>query len=115
MTLSAATKSFESVFKHVRYGTEDTKSLYQCSGGEIKSDGIQPALYATEELAVEAWGAMAKTWLESRIDIFEDQGQTLEWGLQPELLDFQMTMADRHGAHRLVTKRYAVRSQMRMK
>ena len=111
MTLSAAIKSIETMFKSVRYGTEDPKVPYLCSGGEM-TDGIQPGLYATEDLAVEAWLNFVRGTLRS---YRMEDGPTLEWGLKPELLEFQMTMADRNGGHRLVTKRYAVKSQVRVK
>lgn len=78
-----------------------------CSGGEIDVKGVMPALYATEELAIRAWREEA----DKKSNMFSD----LEWVFGPELLDFQMTMADRNQSHRLVTKRYAVRSQMRIK
>lgn len=111
MTLSEAIQSFEDNFEYVAYLQkldEDPKLPLVCSGGVLEDVlGVLPALYSSEELAAEAWSWTCHSMVEGSENV-------LEWHYYPELVEFQMTMADRNGAHRLVTKRYAVKSQFKV-
>lgn len=130
MTLSDAIKFFESRFKSVVPSTrvdEDPMLSLVCSGGELSDvKGVMPALYSSEDLAVEAWLCQVAKKVklnegghtglnDDGVPPWKAKGLVLEWIYRPELLEFQMTMADRNNSHRLVTKRYAVKSQMRVK
>lgn len=123
MVLSEAIKFFEGRFASVVPSTrvdEDPSLPLVCSGGELSDvKGVMPALYSSESLAVEAWLAVAEEHVRladiGRPGAAVCSDLILQWIYRPELLEFQMTMADRNNSHRLVTKRYAVKSQMRVK
>lgn len=61
-----------------------------------------PILYLDKELAVKEWLATAKTMV---------TGTKLVWVAKPELVRFQITMADNKRGHRIVSDRWAVRSK----
>lgn len=112
MTLEEAVSKFEDGFYHVDkaksvHETPDLKFI--CSGGIIDVKGVMPCLYSSEEKAVEAWLDTASSLADYNDDC------VLEWVYAPETVGYQMTMADRHSQQRLVTTRYAVRSQFRTK
>lgn len=109
MTLSEAVAEFEVLFEGV---THDERSqerkdvLVTWSGGQRQWGETATALYATEEDAISRWLETAKSVV---------SGGSLHWVTRPELLKFQITIADRIGQHRAVNGRFAVKSQFVVK
>ena len=110
MNLDDAVKHFESKFEKVEPSTKVDEAhdmVRVCSGGIANPEELLPALYSSEELAVEAWFEVA--------NFHAGYARAkLEWVLKPELQTFQITMADKQGRHRLVSNRYAVKSQFKV-
>ena len=105
MTLDEAKRAFEANFKTVVSRPSDRCDLDQvCSGGTVGAKDVLPALYSSEKAAILSWLHEATLQWRPKYAI-------LTWITKPELLDFQITMADRHGRHRVVTPRFAVRAQ----
>lgn len=109
MTLAEAIAHFSSQFTTVvpAVSKEQTMDLFcVCSGGITNDKDILPALYSSQELAIDAW-------LESAIFHAGYSRDKLEWIWKPELLEFQITIADRLQQQRLVANRFAVKSQFK--
>lgn len=111
MNLNEAIHNFESKFEgRVVPATsiDETPDLPRvCSGGVIDKNELLPALYSSADLAIEAW-------LEQATSHAGYARAKLEWVLKPELLEFQITMADRLQRQRLVANRFAVKSQFKV-
>lgn len=108
MTLEKARRVLERKFKRVLPAKDsdgDPQLPVIVSGGEMKIHDIFPVLYSKEEDAIKAWVRQME----------EVRGEVLEWVMEPEVECFLMTMADRLGRQRMVTSRYAVKCQMRVK
>jgi len=105
MDLVAATREFESKFDTVESTKlTDTSHLdVVCSGGTCAENAPVPILYLEKEQAVKDWLTTAT----------EKAGtaKVLKWVTKPELVKFQITMADNKRGHRVVSDRYAVRSK----
>lgn len=116
MTLDAAIKEFEALFASVRSAPADTPISVIWSGGQRTADETAPALYATRDMALEAWVSTARSWACVDLDLEGTplSAATLEWVLKPELIAYQITMADLKQRHRVVADRYAVKSQFRV-
>lgn len=105
MTLDDAVKDFESRFKSV---STDVKQQYDrtipvlWSGGPRAFEEGSWALFAAKDAAVAEWLEAAKSIIE---------GSVLKWIVKPEILEFQITIADKIGRHRSVSNRFAVKSQ----
>lgn len=105
MTLDQATKDFESSFSAI---TSAEKQQYErafpilWSGGPRAFEEPSWALYASKDAAIVEWFEAAKSVVE---------GSNLKWLVKPELLEFQITIADKNGSHRVVNNRFAVKSQ----
>lgn len=97
---------FERLFKDVINSDGDGKKDYPViwSGGIVGFEGISPALFSSEERAINAWLATARQTLPK-------VKTTLEWLIKPELIEYQTTIADRKQRHRVVSDRYTVKSQ----
>ena len=111
MVLSDVVKEFESTFASTssRERQQESKDFDMVwSGGVRKWDETSAALYATKDAAIEEWLRTANSIAHSTINV-------LEWVLKPELLEFQITIADRQGRHRTVNNRFAVKSQFIVK
>lgn len=106
MDLSAATTEFQSLFISVIQppcAIPDTSQLpVVCSGGTCAQEAPVPILYLDKELAVKEWLVTAKS---------VSKGSKLIWVSKPELVRFQITMADNKRGHRIVSDRWAVRSK----
>lgn len=111
MTLDEAIRNLESKFEGrvaPATSTDEAPDLPRvCSGGVIDKDELFPALYSSKELAVEAWFEQAT----SHVGYARAK---LQWVLKPELMEFQITMADRLQRQRLVANRFAVKSQFKV-
>ena len=108
MTLSDAIEKFESKFDTVEADVKNQDDKELCvywSGGKRSWSETSAALYATKEMAVEMWLDTVLSYVE---------GNTLKWVLKPELLEYQITIADKKGMHRAVGNRFAVKSQFKM-
>lgn len=108
MTFEEAQKSFESKFSDVTHDEKQygDKGLTVCwSGGTRTWEETSPALYATKEMAINMWLAEAEAT--------KVEGTKLHWVLRPELLEYQITIADKMGRHRSVNNRFAVKSQFK--
>lgn len=119
MLLSDAVNEFQSLFASVstrEKQQEDKGVLVTWSGGQRKSSETSAALYATKDLALEAWLVTARSyvWPDETVAM-RLRRPVLEWVLKPELLEYQITIADRFGQHRLVNNRFAVKSQFVVK
>lgn len=104
MTLLAAIDQFERSFTRVRTRAAHDKTVpILWSGGLADFDKAAPVLYPSSELAVKYWleTAMAST------NCFV----ILEWLQRPELMEFQITVADKIGRHRMVDNKFSVKSQ----
>lgn len=105
MTLSDAVALFEVGFASV---TSDLKQQYDpakpvlWSGGPRAFLETSPCLYAMRDAAVIEWLEAAKS---------VSEGSKLHWIVKPELMEFQITIADNLGRHRAVNNRFAVKSQ----
>lgn len=111
MLLPGAQSEFESLFESVTSRKEQqvTKDLpVVWSGGQRAFEDTSAALYATKDLAIIEWLNTARSFATDRTAV-------LEWVLKPELHEFQITIADRHGQHRVVSGRFAVKSQFVVK
>lgn len=108
MILSAAQSEFEALFSGAVVVPEDKDLLVTWSGGQRRPSDTSAALYATQDLAIEAWLVTARSFVPTPKTV-------LEWVLKPELHEFQITVADRRGMHRLVANRYAVKSQFKVR
>lgn len=107
MTLQDVVDRFEKRFTRVRHpsnpdGDKDQKLI--CAGGLCRWGDVMPALFASEERALEAWFDTAQSEVANTATI-------LEWVLKPTLLQYQMTMCDRRQMQRLVTDRFSVKAQ----
>ena len=111
MTLAEAVEKFQTEFESVssRERQQESKDFDMVwSGGVRKWDETSAALYATKDAAVTEW-------LRTANSIVHTDANVLEWVLKPELLEFQITIADRQGRHRTVNNRFAVKSQFIVK
>lgn len=108
MILSDAVTYFKTLFETVttrgKAKEEDVELPLVVAGGIIKVKDNLPALYLSEAQA-------ADEWLRQAIFHAGRARDKLEWVLTPELCEFQITMADRRNQHRLVSKRFSVKSQ----
>lgn len=105
MTLQDAVRDFESKFEEVvRSYTVKSEVDLTCSGGKVPFDAVVPALYSSVERAVIAWRSCATSQ-------HYPFCARLEWFQEPELIEYQVTIADRRQMHRLVNPRFAVKSQ----
>lgn len=105
MTLDDAVKDFESGFSAVSSGVTqqfDPALPVLWSGGPRAFNETSWALYAAKDSAIVDWLDAAKS---------VSDGNTLKWVVRPELMEFQITIADRLGRHRAVNNRFAVKSQ----
>lgn len=104
MTLQEAVKALEKDRKVTRRAIlDEDKTLPKvCSGGVVKFDEIQPALYSSAERAIDAWFQIAENYV--------GKADSLEWVDMPSLVEFQTTIASRN-IHRMVSHRFAVKSQ----
>jgi hypothetical protein len=112
-TLAEATKTVESMLGH-RGGKRDPELRDNvqdvCSGGIRQKGGVHPALYASEEDAIDAWRRAAQALAEDYHSDFSPL--RFNWIEKPDLRRFQMTMADLKSQHRVVTDRFAVESRI---
>lgn len=98
MTLQQAVSAVQSGFAQYRTGPHP-ESRQILSGGSLVN-GNMPALYANEELAIEAWrDAMAKV---------SDKTKRIVWVDAPRVEAFRITIADRGQTHRVADDRYTV-------
>lgn len=74
-----------------------------CSGGTCANNEPVPILYLDKGKAIEEWFNTAIAMVSA--------DSTLRWVDKPELVRFQITMADNKRGHRVVSDRYAVRSK----
>lgn len=107
MDLSEACLKFEKLFEEIHQPEQfimtDTSQLEcVCSGSTCAQDKPVPILYLDKIQAVEAWLETASIRATAGI---------LRWVSKPELIKFQITMADNKRGHRVVNDRYAVRSK----
>ena len=104
--IEQATKDFEAMFESVRSRENldgDLKLPYYYSGGICSHEEVAPALFSSSERAI-------KSWIDT---VFPSASSydTLEWVYKPELVSYQMTMADMKQRQRVVSNRYTVKSQ----
>jgi len=104
MKLPAAVADFESLFSDVSKSSERSQIDLVCSGGVVSHDSVMPALYSSAERAVVSWLSAATSQK-------PPEHAKLEWFHYPELIEYQITIADRLQQHRLVGNRFAVKSQ----
>lgn len=105
MTLPDAILDFEQSFSAVSSSLTqqfDPSIPVLWSGGPRAFTETATALYAMRDAAVVNWLDAAKSVKE---------GSKLKWIVRPELLEFQITIADKNGSHRAVSNRFAVKSQ----
>ena len=112
--LELAVAGFEKLFVKVCKRDEHSKDIPICwSGGLTDISGQPPVLYSDPDHAVSSW----KTWATAAWNdkLREQDGATvppvLEWVQRPELIEYQITIADKLGRHRMVNNRWAVKSQ----
>lgn len=107
MDLVTATRNFEKLFKEVRSpvkkGEDTSKIKHVCSGGTCAQDEPVPILYLDREKAIDEWLETASGMV--------GESTVLQWIDLPELVRFQITMADHKRGHRVVNDRFAVRAK----
>ncbi len=115
MTLDAATKDFESLFFAVKTRDDLSKIMLVWSGGltEFEAYSYPPVLYSDQEHAISAWRPWAMAARNEKFKTGEDK-LVLEWFQRPELVEYQITIADKRGMHRAVKNRWAVKSQFQV-
>ena len=107
MTLDEAIRNFESRFEEViptKAVDEDLAQPRICAGGIIDGKELFPALYSSKDQAI-------MEWLDQATSHAGYSRAKLRWILKPELCEFQITMADKLGRHRIVSPRFTVKSQ----
>lgn len=116
--LEEAVQTFEKLFLGVKYRAEHSKDIPICwSGGLTKDINAQPpVLYSDPEHAISSWRTWAMAAWNEKIG---EQGSAqprpvLEWTQRPELIEYQITIADKIGRHRMVNNRWAVKSQFQV-
>lgn len=104
MPLPEVVTSFEARFETVRTKMDHNKSIIPItwSGGTTEFAAQPPVLYSDPEHAISSWAALVNRDVE---------GSVLEWFQKPELIEYQVTIADKLGRHRVVNNRWAVKSQ----
>lgn len=114
MSLDQAVRDFESKFAEVRTRVEHSKDIpITWSGGLTGLTGDPPVLYADPDHAISSW----KTWAMAAWNdgLSKDKmNPSLEWTQRPELIEYQITIADKLGRHRAVHNRWAVKSQFQV-
>lgn len=116
MTLDAVVKDFELLFFEVKTRPEHNKDiLLVWSGGLTPFEPLPypPVLYSDQEHAISAWRPWAQAARNEKFKTGEDK-LILEWFQRPELIEYQVTIADKHGMHRMVKNRWAVKSQFQV-
>lgn len=104
MTLDEAVNEFSSLFTSVVDGKPSKEVIQICSGGVCPHGDVAPALFSNEERAIKAWLETAKANV--------PPGSTeLEWVSNPELVKYQITMADMRQRHRVAGDRFTVKAQ----
>lgn len=102
MTLDQARKDIEEGWL-LDSTLADLPSIIVCSGGLRSSmEAPVPALYASEEMAVKEWWRAVVSALDPQLH------SAMRWVSQPEICQWQMTVQDSRGTHRLSTTRYSV-------
>lgn len=114
--LESAVSSFEKLFKSTRLRAEHSKDIPLCwSGGLTNLSAQPPVLYSDPDHAISSW----RTWAMSAYNEHLEQTSpapslVLEWVQRPELIEYQITIADKIGRHRMVNNRWAVKSQFQV-
>src|SRR5579859_5900665 len=108
MTLEDAVKDFESEFASVRFKPEHSQVPITWSGGVTGLTDPPPVLYSDPEHAISSWRGWASS---PDFGPSRPTKKVLVWVQSPELIEYQITIADRIGRHRMVNNRWAVRSQ----
>lgn len=108
MELKEAVVEFEKAFASVEpakaFPVEQIAGLtYVYSGGTCAEGEPVPILYLNKEQAVDAWLSTARQ--------HAGKATKLRWVVLPELVKFQITMADLKQRHRVVNDRWVVRSK----
>lgn len=104
MTLDDAVKEFQALFDVVEVGKPDKTLPIVCSGGMCSQEQPAPALFSEEERAITAW-------LETARKEVPLGSKKLEWLRKPEVIKYQITMADIRQRHRVAGDRFTVKSQ----
>jgi hypothetical protein len=116
MTLDAAIKDFERLFFAVKDRPERNSDLpLVWSGGMSPFEAMPypPVLYSDQEHAISAWRPWAMAAKNEKF-VTGDEKMVLEWFQRPELIEYQITIADKRGMHRAVKNRWAVKSQFQV-
>lgn len=103
MTLDEAVKELTADLSIVE-GKPSKEVIQVCSGGVCAQGDVAPALFSDEERAIKAW-------LETAKNKVPPDSKELEWVSKPELVKYQITMADMKQRHRIAGDRFAVKSQ----
>lgn len=111
MNISDLIKAAESGFSAVSTDTKREGIEISSGGNDVPGDAnvrTEPAaLYATEELALEAWLAEFNRSVER-----EGQSQSLIWVERPYIETYRITLGDQHNSYRIVRDRYVARGKV---
>lgn len=112
MSLADIVEKFEGIFKEVRLKVEHDKNVpLVWSGGLTGLTAHPPVLYSDPDHAISSWNTWA---LASYNEALAKDHNVLEWIQRPELVEYQITIADKIGRHRAVNNRWAVKSQFQV-
>jgi hypothetical protein len=107
MNITDLIKAAESGFSSVSTDTKREGIEISSGGSDVPGDAnvrTEPAaLYATEELALEAW------LIEFNRSVGEHSDQSLIWIERPYIETYRITLGDQYNSYRIVRDRYVAR------
>lgn len=110
MNITDLVKAAESGFSSVSTDSKREGIEISSGGNDVPGDAnvrTEPAaLYATEELALEAWQD------QFHYAVGKLSGQSLIWVEKPYIETYRITLGDQHNSYRIVRDRYVVRGRM---
>lgn len=112
MTLQEAIAKIETTFGKIGVEADLTVKYegvpYVFSGGTAESETIAPALYISEEMAVDTWFSTITAYIRANLSA----GRILKWADKPELIRMNITMMNPRQMHRITNDRFTVRSRV---
>lgn len=116
MNISDLVKAAESGFSSVSTDSKREGTEISSGGNDVPGDAnvrTEPAaLYATEELALEAWLAEFNKVRPKVPEREWHDGYSLIWIEKPYIETYRITLGDQHNSYRIVRDRYVARGRV---
>lgn len=121
MTLADIIKAAETGFSSVSTDSKREGTEISSGGNDVPGDAnvrTEPAaLYATEELALEAWFETfdrfkGQRWIEIGDGQPAHEVLALVWVEKPYIETYRITLGDQHNSYRIVRDRYVARGRV---